>query len=195
MKKSFLKIVLLMLFMGTAVVASSSEYGVDTYSLVGVEGGYSSFEHERTAVNGDIKRTKSDLVYGGIKVGAQSKHYRIFFSAHFFDTDDFNYARMYGVGGQYMFNFSKFANFFVGVNAGTTDMEFIDNINNKSIKVYEPYYGGDLGFNIHLSNSIDWEIGAKYITINSDQKENNIEYNFNNITTGYTSVIFKFKMD
>jgi len=194
MKNRFLKIILSTLLLGSVAVASS-EYSVDTYSLVGVEGGYSSFDYERTDATGNTKRTNGDLIHGGVKIGAQSKNYRVFLSARFFDMDDFDYARMYGIEGQYMFNFSKMANFYIGVNAGTTDMKFVDSVNNQSVKVYSPYYGGDAGFNIHFGESVDWEIGARYITINYDDDKNSVKYSFDHMMMGYTSVIFKFKMD
>jgi hypothetical protein len=176
-------------------VAVASEYEVDTYSLVGVEGGYSSFDYERTDAAGSVKRTDGELLHGAIKVGAQSNHYRIFLSARFFDMDNFDYARMYGIEGQYMFDFSKMANFYIGINAGTTDMKFVDSENAQSLKVSKPYYGGDLGVNVHFGDSIDWEIGARYLAIDSTVTESNIEYSFDRIIMGYTSLIFKFKMD
>jgi hypothetical protein len=195
MKKGIYGVALSALLATTTLMAGTSEYEVDTYSLVGIEGGYSSFDYERTNAAGNTKRTNGDLLHGGVKIGAQSTNYRVFLSARFFDMDDFDYARMYGVEGQYMFNFSKMANFYIGINAGTTDMKFVDDVNNQSIKVYEPYYGGDAGFNIHFGDLVDWEIGARYLTIDADMDENNIKYSFDHIMMGYTSVIIKFKMD
>ena len=195
MKSTLLKVALSTVLMSGVAVASQSEYEVDTYSLVGIEGGYSSFDYERENAAGKVKRTTGDLTHGGIKIGAQSESYRIFLSARFFDMSDFDYARMYGIEGQYMFNFSKMANFYIGVNAGTTDMKLIDKKNDQTVKVYKPYYGGDAGFNVHFGDSVDWEIGARYLTVDKTIEQDGIKYSFDHIIMGYTSVIFKFKMD
>jgi len=196
MKNSLIKIALSTMLVGSAAFAQqSSEYEVNTYSLMGVEGGYSSFDYERENDAGKTTRTTNDLLHGGIKIGAQSQNYRIFLSAKFFDMSDFDYARMYGIEGQYMFNFSKIANFFIGVDVGTTDMKLIDKKNDQDVKVYKPYYGGDMGFNIHLGESFDWEIGARYLTINKTIEQDDIKYSFDRIIMGYTSFIFKYKMD
>jgi len=194
MKDLLVRVALSVLLMGSMAIADSSEYEINTYSLMGIEGGYSGFDYEKTDT-GVTKRTNGDLLHGGIKIGAQSTNYRIFLSARFFDMDDFEYARMYGIEGQYMFNFSKFANLYIGVNAGTTDMKFTDTATNPSIKVYEPYYGGDMGFNVHLGESVDWEMGARYLTIDSTITNSGVSYSFDHIIMGYTSIIFKYKMD
>jgi hypothetical protein len=194
MRNKLAKVMLSTMLVGSALVAGTSEYEIDTYSLVGVEAGFSSFDYERDD-GSNVQRTTGELMHGGIKIGAQSKNYRVFLSARYYDLTDFDYARTYGVEGQYMFNFSEIANLYIGVNAGTTDMKLIDVNNNSTVKVYEPYYGGDVGANIHFGDSIDWEIGVKYMTINSTIDKNSIKYNFDRIITAYTSLIYKFKMD
>lgn len=175
--------------MATSLMAEVSEYEYNTYSLVGLEGGYSSFDYTNTT-----SETLS-LNHGGFKIGGQSENYRLFLSIRAYDSADFDYARTYGVEGQYLFNFSKYVNFFLGINGGVADMKFIDSASGDSVKVYDPYYGGDAGFNIHIGDMADLELGARIMTINSDVTVGVNTYEIDNIVTGYASIIFKYKMD
>lgn len=184
---------------GLALVSSSllaetgevSKYQFDIKSLVGIEAGYSSFDVQRD--DGTDKKTKSiDLNHGGVKIGAESESFRLFLSARAFDAKEFKYARSYGVELQYLLNFSKYANLYFGAGVGKVDMKLDAG---DGVKFDDTYYSGDVGFNIHLGEIADWEIGARVMGINGEVKDAGVKYKLENIVTGYTSIIFKFKMD
>jgi hypothetical protein len=118
----------------------------------------------------------------GLKLGAESKNYRIFFNGNHHDIKDFDYAYTYGVALQYKFNFTEIANFYLGVNGGYANMKA-----NTGTTVSDPYFGGDAGFNFHASELVDLELGARAIKINNDLVDN--------MVSGYASVIFKYQMD
>jgi len=187
----------------TALVVSSlsakslddSKYKFDVNSLIGFEAGYSAFDYERTTSGVSDARKTVNLNHGGIKIGAESNNYRLFLSARAFDGGDFDYARAYGLEFQYLLNFSKMANFYLGVNAGTVDMRFEDKSNNKTVKLGDTYVGGDLGVNIHLGESADFELGARVMSLNASATDGAVKYDFDNIVTGYASIIFKYQMD
>ncbi|PHQ65524.1 MAG: hypothetical protein COB99_03455 [Sulfurimonas sp.] len=187
----------------TVLVASSlsagalddSKYKFNINSLVGFEGGYSAFDYERTTSGITDVRETINLNHGGIKIGAESDNYRLFLSARAFDGGDFDYARAYGVEVQYLLNFSKMANVYFGVNAGTVDMRFEDKTNSKTVKLSEPYIGGDVGVNIHLGKVADLELGARLMSLNATVSDGPVKYDFDNIASAYVSIIFKYQMD
>jgi hypothetical protein len=197
MKKS-IKILVATLFVASSLVAESiddSEYRFNTSSLIGFEAGYSAFDYERTTSGVTDEKKTVNFNHGGIKIGAESSNYRLFLSARAFDGGDFDYARAYGVELQYLLNFSKMANVFFGVNIGKVDMRFADTSNNKSVKLSDTYMGGDVGLNVHLGKSVDLEIGTRLMSLNASATDGAVKYDFDNIVTGYASIIFKYQMD
>ncbi|NOR57933.1 MAG: hypothetical protein GQ474_05355 [Sulfurimonas sp.] len=187
----------------TALVASSlaagslddSKYKFNINSLIGFEAGYSAFDYERIASGVTTDRKTVNLNHGGIKIGAESDNYRLFLSARAFDGGDFDYARAYGLEVQYLLNFSKMANVYFGVNAGTVDMRFEDKKNSNTVKLSNSYIGGDFGVNVHLGKSADFEVGARVMSLNASATDGAVQYDFDNIVTGYASIIFKYQMD
>jgi len=185
------KVVMGLVLVSSCLLAESKEaskYQYDINSLIGVEAGYSSFDVQESGG----KSKSLDLNHGGVKIGAESTNYRLFLSAKVFDAKEFKHARSYGVELQYLLNFSKYANLFFGAGVGKVDMK-LDSVNN--IKIDDTYYSGDVGFNVHLGDIADWEIGARVMGINASAQDGLVKYNFENIITGYTSIIFKFKMN
>ncbi len=188
-KKVLKSVILASALMTTSLMAEEvSEYEYNTYSLVGFEAGYGSFDFDSGTVG-----EKINFNSGGFKIGGQTDNYRLFLSIRGFDSGEFDYARTYGVEAQYLFNFSKFANFYLGVNAGTTDMKLT--AANNSVKIYDPYVGGDAGFNIHLGKMADLELGARVMSLNSETTMSGSTYKFDSMVTGYASIIIKYKMD
>lgn len=198
MKNILKKVVIVALIATAPLMAETESYSGfnGTKALIGFEGGYSNFEYSRKGL-GVIKNRSSDLGYGGIKIGAQSQNYRVFINARVYNGSDFNSALSYGAELQYLFNFSNMANMFIGMNGGLIDMELIDSELNNNIEISEPYLGADIGFNIHLGDNTDLELGAKYMSIDSTVAgvNSSYEYTFDNMVTGYVSIIFKFKAD
>ena len=89
------------------------------------------------------------------------------------------------------------ANFFIGVNGGLMNLKFTPSNETSSRTISDPYFGGDAGFNIHVSDSVDFELGARVMDVQAKNTNatNNVTYNFNDVITGYGSLIYKFKMN
>ena len=190
MKRKFTKAILAAAI--TAMPLAASEYELETESLFAVEGGASSIDVD---VAGPTALTVEDDLVGniGLKIGAQSEHYRVFLSARYYSVADLDSLYTFGGELQYMFNFSKYANFFVGGNVGKAIMEVTSSGGSgKSL-----YYGGDAGFNIHAGEHFDIELGARYMHLNDEVTPAGSAYTFkfNSIVTGYASLILKWQMD
>jgi hypothetical protein len=160
--------------------------------IIGLEAGQSNLDYKKIESGVATYEDTVELNHIGLKLGTETTNYRIFLSSRIFDSDQFDYARTYGMELQYLFNLSNRVNMFLGVNAGTIDMEFEDNTN--TITLDNTYYGGDIGFNLHLSDGIDFEIGARIMSLNSSENndDNTARYDFDNIITSYASIILKF---
>lgn len=192
-KKVFKKVILGSLIIGAPLMAEF-HLDDDTYSLLGIEGGYSSFDVERNDGVAAASVDKHKMIHGGLKIGAQSKDYRFFLSGRYYNAEDFDYATTLGAELQYMFNFLSVANFYLGVNGGIVNMRFTDG-GTTSRTISDPYFGGDAGFNIHLGKTIDLELGARVMQIQAENKIGAVAYKFDNLVSGYASIIFKYQMD
>jgi hypothetical protein len=192
-KKVVQKIVLAGLVLTTPLMAEFN-FNKDIYSLLAFEGGYSSFDVEKNDTLTPATITKYDMMHAGLKIGAQSKNYRFFLSGRYYNANDFDYATTLGAELQYIFNFSSMANFYLGLNGGIVNMRFTDG-GTTSRTISDPYFGGDVGFNIHLADNIDFELGARVMQIQAENKIGLISYKFDNLVSGYASLIFKYKMD
>jgi len=193
MKKIILKVIALVVLITSSVV-SATPYTYETRSLVAIEGSYNSYDVENDAT--PAVRKKVDFGGVGLKIGAQTETVRVFLSARDNFIDGYDYAYSYGGEVQYLFNFASFANFFVGANGGYTNMRFVDSSNN-SAKVDSMYFGGDAGFNIHLGDGIDFEVGGRMMKLSDATTTTStpLTYTLDNIITGYASIIFKYSMD
>ncbi len=192
-KKVVQKIVLAGLVLSTPLMAEFN-FNEDIYSILAFEGGSSSFDVERTDTVTPTSIKKYDMMHAGLKIGAQSENYRVFLSGRYYNADDFDYATTIGAELQYMFNFSSFANFYLGVNGGIVNMRFTDG-GTTSRTISDPYFGGDAGFNLHITKSLDFELGARVMQIQAENRIGLITYKFDNLISGYASIIFKYKMD
>lgn len=180
MIKNRLKTVILgALLVGTSLFAQ-------TQSLVGIEGGASSVS---STINGD---ESSDVLSNfGLKIGAEGENYRIFLAVrHNNDLGDKVYDSLISYGGeiQYKFNVAKAANIFIGANAGKAKIKYN---NNNEFSSSTSYVGADIGTNIHINNTTDFELGARHMSLKSDS----VVGKLNSITTAYASIIFKWTMD
>ena len=195
MKNLILKIITIIVFINVAVLAESSPYAFNTKSLIAIEGSYSSLD----AKNDDTPalEDKTDFRAVGLKVGAQTDNYRFFLSGRYNIISGYDYAYSFGAEAQYILNFSHVANLFLGFNSGLVSYKLEDS--SGDTRVYDsPYFGGDAGINIHLSKSIDFELGGRIVSLTdaeSTSDKNSIVYLFDNIVSGYASIIFKYNMD
>jgi len=198
MIKNKLKKVILGLVLSSAslMAGEASSYEFQTKSLVGIEGGYNALGYEYgTATNNSIHRTW--VAHAGLKIGAETQDFRAFLSGRYFydKSRQYDYIVTYGGEIQYKFNVTKVFNVFMGVNGGIANLAFRANGENFTRTISEPYFGGDLGANIHLGESVDWEIGGRVMSIQADNIRNGKTYHVNQLITAYTSIIFKWTMD
>jgi hypothetical protein len=179
----------------TTLMAQDLNYNEYTYSLVGIEGGYSSLDYEN-GVRTDNTQGDVILSHAGLKIGAETQDFRLFLSGrYFFDSEkEYDYIVTYGGSLQYKFNIAQFMNLFLGVNGGIANMKFRAVGENFSRTLQEPYVGGDIGTNIHLGKSIDLEFGARVMSIQGDNTIDGVTYSIGNIVSGYGSIIFKWQM-
>jgi hypothetical protein len=193
MRKSLQKAVLATVL--ASVPAMADGYSNTTDSLFAVEGGYSN-------LNVDVNRNAysvqdENMGHLGLKLGAQSKNYRVFLSGRYFLAEQGNTIATGGGELQYKFNFSKPVDFFIGVNGGIAYMEIgaSDDGALPSVSTQAPYVGGDLGFNYHASELVDLEVGTKYMHISDTVTQGTTTYDFKNMITGYASIIIKYQLD
>ena len=177
----------------TSLFADISEFEFETKSLVGIEGGYNSIDY---VYDGSSSPRTTSLPNIGLKIGAETNDFRIFLSTRYLlDTgNDYDYIVTYGGEFQYKFNPFSFMNFFIGLNTGVANIRFIPPVGAYRT-ISSPYFGGDLGVNIYLGKSVDLEFGTRIMSIQETNTIDNIDYRFNDIVSGYASLIFKWKMD
>ncbi len=186
MKNKLSKLALATLLSTASLVASSLED--DTYSLIGVEGGYSNININKSGVSGST----TNLPSAGFKLGAQNENYRVFASVRYFTGADFDYITTYGAELQYLVNFSQSANFYFGANVGVANIKYTPS-GDKYRTLSDSYFGGDVGFNFHLAENSDLELGVRYMDLNAKNSINNIEYRFSGMMHGYVSYIYKLR--
>jgi hypothetical protein len=183
----------------SSVVGASDDFSFNTKSLFGVEAGYTTFtvDNNLGEFMPNIDPTE-DYSYPevGIKLGAQGDDFRVFFSArNYFVGSEYDYFATIGAEGQYLFNFSKKANFFIGVNGGYLTGKYRASGTNYTSNFSDMYYGGDLGFNYHINEKYDLELGARVMATNASDTSGGVTYSIDYLASGYASFIVKFTMD
>lgn len=195
MKKIVRNTLLGLALLGTSVVADEvkQEQG-HTKSLVGIEAGYSSLDYNKA--NQAIQNV--NLSNLGLKIGAETEDFRAFVSARYFYDSSSKYEYLVTYGGELQYKFSPIdlMNFFIGANVGMASMRFDANDGFGPRSLSSPYFGGDLGTNIHLGNTTDLEIGARVMSIQGTHTSATYgDYTIGNIVNVYASLIFKWQMD
>jgi len=195
MKYKGLKNTLLAVLVTSLPLAASDDLGAEK-SLIGIEAGYGNISSEITTTT-TYKTSDTKFASIGLKIGAESEHYRITLGGRYEKDNDsiFDYITNYEVEGDYLFNFSQMANFFIGAHAGWAYMKFTVPSELYSRTISNSYYGGNLGFNIHATKSVDLELGSRISLLNASNTKSGVEYKFNDQVMGYFSVIFKYDMD
>jgi len=170
-------------------------------SLFALEVGGASLDYDKTDVNTNpatFTSSSQTLGSAALKLGAESKNYRIFlFGRYSKDTDNvFDYIMHYGVEVDYFFHFSQYANFFIGVDGGVSYMKFTIDGEPRTRTIDSPFYGGCAGFNFHATRDIDLEFGGRYEAFADASNINDgVEYDLTGEMSAYASVIFKFQLD
>ncbi|MBN2815844.1 MAG: hypothetical protein JXQ67_04125 [Campylobacterales bacterium] len=192
MKRTLQKAVLATVLASAPAMAAG--YTNTTESLFAVEGGMT---HLTADVNQNGYSVQQESMgHFGLKLGAQGENYRVFVSGRYFLADKGNTIATGGVEAQYKFNFSEPVDFFIGANAGVAAMKIgaSDDGLLPSVSTQAPYFGGDAGFNFHASELVDIELGAKYMHITETITQGTTVYDFNNMISGYASIIIKWQM-
>ena len=181
--------------LATIVGAQEMEYSTNTYSLVGIEGGYSSLDYEDGTRTNNVQGDES-LGHVGLKLGAETEDFRAFLSGrYFFDSGSkYDYLITYGGSLQYKFNIHSAVNLFIGLNGGIANIKFRAKGETFSRTLQEAYVGGDLGTNIHLTKLMDLELGGRIMSIQGDNTINGRTYRIGNLINGYATLIFKWQM-
>ena len=195
MIKNRLKAILVLAILATVPLMAENSYEFQTKSLIGIEGGYSSLDSHKNnqAIN------SIGLANLGIKIGAETEDFRVFLSGRYFydPSAEYEYLVTYGAEIQYKFNVSKAFNIYLGANGGYSSMRFDpanDGFGPRSLSA--PYFGGDIGTNIHLNDATDFEIGGRVMSIQATHTSSTYgDYHIGNIVNVYASLIFKWKMD
>ncbi len=172
--------------LASGVVASN----YDSSSLVGLELGGSGVNIEKTG--GSYSHTLG-LGNIGLKLGAESENYRIFINARYYHSNAFESFLTYGGELQYLINIHQNANIFVGVGTGIADVQRTKYGVRRELT--DQYISGDLGVNIHLGEQFDLELGARMMRIDAESTNSTVTFNYNDLFTGYGSLIYKFHMD
>lgn len=180
----------------SSVIADNHDLSTSDFSLIGIEGSYSSISSDVDTPN-SISSDKTTVGGVGLKVGAQSYNYRVFLTANYYnDSDgDYDYIATYGIQFDYLLNISQKVNIYLGINTGYANMKYTVPGETFSRTISDPYYGGDAGLNIHVSSLVDLELGARMLLLDAENVKNNTTYTFNNMVSGYASIIFRYQMD
>ena len=161
----------------------------DAKGLIGIELGYMGTNYQEDSGKQDIndnpiintKTTSSPSI--GLKLGGESKHYRVFIEGRVWSTDEYNNGAAVGGALQYLIPVAKTVNIFMGLNGGAV---------NTLDAQWNPYAGADAGVNLNFSRDYGVEIGARYSAtdVGSD------DYGKVNAFYGaYVTAIFKFSGD
>ncbi len=175
----------------------------NTQSLIGIEGGVTSFDLDNNNPYGEPTSSSQSPTSFGLKVGAEGQSYRIFLSGRYYSvSDEFDYANSFGAEIQYLLRFGSNVNAFAGINGGVINMEFKDN-NAYTREISQGYFGGDLGVNFSLNHNFDIELGVRYMNLNVDNtkyvddgadEQVPYTYSIDNMINTYVSLIYKFKI-
>ena len=197
-KNNIKKIVLGVVLLTTPLIAG---YEFNTKSLVGIEGGASTLDFEN-GLNLNNTQGSVGLANLGLKLGAETEDFRAFLSGRYFydSSNKYDYLTTFGVEIQYKFNVSKAFNIYMGANGGLANAKFRGTASNGveetfSRTISDPYFGGDIGTNIHLGDATDIEIGGRVMSIQATNTKNTTSYRVGNIVNVYASLIFKWQMD
>ncbi len=199
MKNKLSKIVLSALIISGSLMAESTPSVFtfdDVNSYIGIEGGVSNLGMEGNEAGVPANLQDRDLYHGGVKIGAQSDNYRVYLNANYYaGEDDFDYLTTYGAGIQYLLNFSKVMNAFIGVSAGMTSGKYYVEGETTTRTLSDPYIGAEAGLTVDLGDSVDLELGARVLSLDASNTREDLKITLDNMVTGYASINFKWVMN
>lgn len=164
----------------------------DAKGLLALEGAFGQAQTKQVQDNpggGDyVLETQTDGAgAGGLKLGGESEDYRLFLSGRYHVVPDYDYVATVGAELQYLIRGGENFNIFLGINGGM--MRSQATANDVEYTVTNPYFGGDAGVNIDITQNFGLELGARINQALGDNKEPaSIDY----LAEGYVSLVFKF---
>jgi opacity protein-like surface antigen len=171
-----------------SMIHAAEDYSYN--SLLGIEAGGSMITLEETTGTYSSELSLGNI---GIKVGAESEQFRVFLGTRYYNSSAFDYIFTYGADLQYLVNITDDVNIFLGAGIGKAEIKHEKN--SVTREVSEDYISGDLGINIHLDQQFDLELGARMMNIDAENTQNGATYRYNEIYTGYGSLIYKFSIE
>ena len=189
-----------------ALITSLHAFDGDSKGLVAVETGYGQFEYSyEDEVNTGRNTTTDNVGYLGLKIGAESRDYRLFLDGKYYvATGGVDYINSFGAALQYLIHMNQDFNFFIGLNGGIVNLKIADSQVNKTYEFSEPYYGADVGFNYDLHDNLGIEVGARFMNVEADNTQYYTDsggaskfrtYKIDNVVNIYASVVFKYYTD
>ena len=194
MKKVLSSVLLL-----TSVYATAGENyyqnAWDAKGLLAIEGMFGTAQTKLTEPNpagGDhvIKNEGNSAFGGGLKLGGESEHYRLFVSGRYHAVDNYDYVVTAGLELQYLLRFTEYFDIFLGINGGMMGSQAT--ISSTEYSVWNPYAGADAGVNIDVAENFGIELGVRMNQAFADSSEVG---SVDNLVEGYASLVFKFTSD
>ena len=134
-----------------------------------------------------LESKKKSTFAGGVKLGGESEHYRLFLSGRYHGVKDFDSVLTAGAELQYLIRAGEHFNIFMGVNGGQLQSKITDGTTQYTYD--SSYVGGDAGVNIDVFENFGIELGARgFKTLADSSEKGGISF----IVEGYASLVFKF---
>ena len=132
-----------------------------------------------------------------LKLGGESKHYRLFVSGtyYFLNAPDTSKSTAVALGLQvdYLIRAGEHFNIFLGLNGGGlySDLQSKNNPSQFYQDTADGYLGAQAGFNIDIIDNLGIELGGRFKHVFAEQDI----YSINDEYEGYAALVFKFTGD
>jgi len=193
--KKMKKIVSSILLLSSVYASAGENYFQnewDAKGLIGLEGSLGSTQMKQTEENPNggehvIVSDKKTAFAGGLKLGGESEHYRLFLSGRYHGVTDFDSVLTLGAEMQYLIRAGEHFNIFMGVNGGQMVSQMT--VGTIQYTANNTYAGGDAGINIDVFDNFGIELGVRGMkTLGDTSDVGSISF----IVEGYASLVFKF---
>jgi hypothetical protein len=160
--------------------------------IIGLEFGGGTLKRLKAdTINGksDISR---DMLFGGIKLGAEDIGLRLFLSYRPTLIDD-NYIHNFGLELDSLIPMGAKFNFFYGLNAGAILYKIVDdNLSTDFNKDSSIYYGIETGLIFKASKKFEFELGGRLVVTNFNNEIADKTYIFDQIISWYLALNYKY---
>lgn len=166
-------------------------------SLIAFEGGYANIALNKTTTpNKDLS---TQPLYGAFKIGAQSEHYRLYFSANYFHVKEYDYANSLGAEFHYLQPLNNTFGLFFGLNSSLINLRADSDEGKREFSTLA--IGGDVGLDVDISKLITFQFATRYTPINvvntrlNTTKTQEINYSLDSMLNLYMTLAFKFNLN